>query len=288
MLGIVLVDKPKGMSSHDAVYRLRRALGIRKIGHAGTLDPLATGLLVMAVGDATRFLPYLTTNPKTYRGAAQLGRSTTTQDSEGETVEEFPCAHVGYDEVAAACSEMTGQIRQVPPMYSAVKVGGKRLYKMARQGVELDRQTREVLVSQFSCLSYDRGRFEFEVTCSSGTYVRTLVHDLGANLGVGAHMTELRRLRAGAFDVAAAKPPEEVTADDVLPLEQALAPLPCVPVPPIAVAKARNGNDVALHIEVDGDTVCLLDDGEVFAIAKRMGSFWRPIRCVPIEKKSPG
>src|SRR5688572_30119921 len=146
MLGVALVDKPQGMSSHDAVYGARRALGIRKIGHAGTLDPNATGLLVMAIGDATRFLPYLQVEPKVYEAVAKLGIATTTQDVEGDVVAIRPVPKLTRDQIQAEASKLTGEIDQIPPMYSAIQVGGQRLYKLARKGEVVERAPRSVRV----------------------------------------------------------------------------------------------------------------------------------------------
>ena len=281
MLGIGLVDKPLGLSSHDAIYRVRRALGIRKIGHAGTLDPNATGLLVMAVGQATRFLPYLVTDPKTYTGVARLGVSTSTQDSEGEILQERP-VNVELSQIEAAAAKFVGSILQLPPMYSAIQVNGIRLYKLARQGVEVDREARQVTIQEFVVSGLAGDELSFTVTCSAGTYIRTLVNDLGEALGCGAHLMSLRRTRSGHFSVKDASPPEELTPAKLLTLEDALAPLPMVRLPePIANA-ARHGNEFPLSGEVQGDTLGLLGEEGLFAIARRLPSgMWGPERVLP-------
>lgn len=282
MSGILLVDKPAGISSHDAIYRVRRALGIRKIGHTGTLDPIATGLLVMAVGDATRFLLYLETNPKVYEGTARLGISTTTQDSEGEVVSRRPIDGVELDTIRDAAAQHTGEIEQIPPMFSAVKVEGKRLYKLARQGVEVERKPRRVTVTEFEPLAYGTGLLSFRVQCSTGTYVRTLVHDLGEALCVGAHMTSLRRTRMGRFEVADAKLPESCGIADLTPLEDALSPIPMIRLPEDVAIRARQGNEFAFTGEVPGDLLGLLDDAGFFAIARKLDKgLWQPERVVP-------
>jgi tRNA pseudouridine55 synthase len=282
MLGIALVDKPAGISSHDAIYRARRALGIRKIGHAGTLDPMASGLLVMAVGDATRFLPYLQTDPKTYVGEARLGVTTTTQDAEGEVVETRDAQGVTRSAIERAAKALVGDIEQIPPMYSAVKIGGERLYKLARKGKEVERAPRRVTVSMFTVTAAAVGAFSFEVVCSTGTYVRTLVHDLGERVGVGAHLTSLRRTRSGAFSVEDASAPNLLTESGLLTLEQALAHLPAIRLPEPQTERARHGNDFPFAGKVAGEHIALLDERGVFAVARRIEEgVWRPERALP-------
>lgn len=284
MLGILLVDKPPRISSHDAIYRVRRALDIRKVGHTGTLDPIATGLLVMAVGDATRFLPFLTTDPKTYVGSAQLGISTTTQDSEGEVVESRSVDGVNAKQIAEACGAFVGQIEQIPPMYSAVKVDGNRLYKLARKGIEVDRKLRVVEISDFECMAYQNGTFEFRVVCSSGTYIRTLVHDLGERLGVGAHMTALRRTQMGSFNVEDAVAPEDTIPEGLLPLQSCFEPMPMVSLPEPDAERVRHGNEFALAAEVQGTLLGVIDENGLYAIAKRLDDqLWRPVRNLPSD-----
>jgi tRNA pseudouridine55 synthase len=282
MLGIALVDKPAGISSHDAIYRARRALGLRKIGHAGTLDPMASGLLVMAVGDATRFLRYLQTDPKTYVGEARLGVTTTTQDAEGEVVETREAQGVTRSAIERAAESFVGEIDQIPPMYSAVKIGGERLYKLARKGKEVERAPRRVTVSMFTVTAAAVGAFSFEVVCSAGTYVRTLVHDLGERVGVGAHLTSLRRTRSGAFSVEDASAPDLLTESGLLTVEQALAHLLAIRLPEPQTERANHGNDFAFAGEVANERVALLDERGVFAVARRIEeNVWRPERALP-------
>ncbi len=197
---ILLVDKPKGITSFDVIRRLRRALGIKKMGHAGTLDPMATGLLVVLVGrEATRLQDRFMALPKTYTGTLRLGEATPSQDAESEVVERRDPSGVTDAALDAARADLEGEILQRPPMYSAVKVGGERLYKKARRGETVEREPRPVTVYRF-VLGERRGPdVDFEVACSKGTYVRTLAHDLGAALGVGAHLTALRREAIGPF-----------------------------------------------------------------------------------------
>ena len=213
--GILLVDKPQGITSHDVVSRVRRAAGTRKVGHAGTLDPLATGLLVLGLNSSTRLLTFLVGLDKTYEATIRLGVATTTDDSEGETTATHDASAVADDAIDAGVRALSGPISQVPTTVSAIKVNGRRAYDLAREGVEVELKARDVTVSEFSV--HDRrtaevvdeaGRtvtvrdLDVRVRCSSGTYVRALARDLGAGLGVGGHLTALRRTTVGPFDVA--------------------------------------------------------------------------------------
>jgi tRNA pseudouridine55 synthase len=196
--GFLVVDKPAGMTSHDVVDRVRRALGTRKVGHAGTLDPDATGVLLVGVGRATRLLRYVGALPKSYVGEVVLGTETTTLDSSGEVVATFDMAGVGLEEARAAAAGFVGDILQVPPMVSALKVGGRRLHELARAGVEVEREARPVTVHRFDVTGWaEPGVLSVEVDCSGGTYVRSLAADLGRALGGGAHLRNLRRTAIG-------------------------------------------------------------------------------------------
>lgn len=239
--GVLVVDKPAGITSHDVVARVRRALGIRRVGHTGTLDPAATGVLVCAVGRGTRLVQFLQGGPKTYAATMVLGRETDSQDADGEIVAEADASHLAEDDVCAAFKHFVGDIDQVPPMVSAVKVGGERLHAKARRGEVVDREPRRVTVHDLVLDEFtpgERATASFLVTCSAGTYVRTLAHDVGQRLGVGASLTALRRLATGGFGVEDALPLDEVVrlgeAHDLrghlLPLEVALRLLPTVTV----------------------------------------------------------
>jgi len=221
--GILLVDKPGGMTSHDVVARARKALGTRKIGHAGTLDPMATGLLVLGVGPATRLLTYLVGLDKTYLATIRLGAATDTDDAEGEvtaTAGEGLVAAVTDAAIAAGIAELTGDISQVPSTVSAIKVDGRRAYDRARAGEEVVLKARAVTVSRFDVLAARRTEELIEldvvVDCTSGTYIRALARDLGSALGVGGHLGALRRTRIGDFDVAEAVPAEAMDAGRLL------------------------------------------------------------------------
>lgn len=205
--GLVVVDKEPGWTSHDVVARVRRVFDQRRVGHAGTLDPDATGVLLVGLGRMTRLLRFLSSLDKEYTTEIVLGRATTTLDASGEVVGEWDMGGVGLDEVRGAAARLTGRIEQVPPMVSAVKVEGRRLHALARQGVEVERRPRAVTVHRFDVAPADEpGVYRATVVCSSGTYVRVLAADLGAALGGGAHLRALRRTRIGSFGEADARP----------------------------------------------------------------------------------
>ena len=213
MIGFLVVDKEAGWTSHDVVARCRRILGEQRVGHAGTLDPGATGLLVVGVSRATRLLRYLSGVDKEYHGEVVLGATTTTLDDEGEVIERFDMSGITLDEVRAAAAALTGEFDQMVPMVSAVKVGGQRLYKLARAGTEVERPVRRVRVERFDMSQGpEPGKFCLDVHCSSGTYVRVLAADLGAALGGGAHLRRLRRTRVGPFDESNAQTLDEIGA----------------------------------------------------------------------------
>jgi tRNA pseudouridine55 synthase len=236
--GILLVDKPPGITSHDVVDIERRALGTRKIGHAGTLDPMATGLLVLGVGRATRLLRYLGDLPKTYQGTGRLGEETDTLDADGVVVRTAP-VHASREDVAGACRAMVGERLQAPPAYSAVKVGGRKLYDAARAGEAVQAPARRIRVDAFDVTEFDGSGFGFVVTCSGGTYVRVLVADVGSALGCGAHLARLRRTAIGPFRVADARPPGEAGP---LPIERAVAHLPRLVLGPEEARVASSGS----------------------------------------------
>jgi tRNA pseudouridine55 synthase len=235
--GLLLVDKPSGMTSHDAVDVVRRSLGTRKVGHAGTLDPMATGLLVLGVGRATRLLRYLGELPKTYVATGRLGEETDTLDADGEIVRTAP-VDVSLAEVERACASLVGESMQAPPAYSAAKVGGRRLYDAARRGEVLEARPRPIRVDAFAVSAFDGRDLEARVTCSGGTYVRVLVADVGRSLGCGAHLVRLRRTAIGSFQVEDARPPGEATLQ---PLERAVRHLPGIRLEPEEARAASHG-----------------------------------------------
>lgn len=203
--GIVIVDKPAGLTSHDVVARVRRLAGIRRVGHAGTLDPMATGVLVLGLNRATRLLGHLALTEKAYDATVRLGAATVTDDAEGEVVARTPADHVTDDDIAAGLAALTGAIEQVPSAVSAVKVDGQRAYKRVREGEKVNLPPREVIVHELvsSAVRRSAGTVDVDahVVCSSGTYVRALARDLGAALGVGGHLIALRRTRVGPYGI---------------------------------------------------------------------------------------
>jgi tRNA pseudouridine55 synthase len=228
MSGLVIVDKPGGMTSHDVVARIRRLAGTRKVGHAGTLDPMATGVLVVGVEKATRLLGYLTLTEKEYAATIRLGQSTNTDDAEGEITATATAAGVSAETLAKEVARLTGEILQVPPAVSAVKVGGQRAYKLTRAGAAPELAPRPVTVHEFTVTATraagDRLDVDAIVRCSSGTYIRALARDLGAALGTGGHLTRLRRTRVGGYGIEQASTLEQLAERfDVLPLEDAAA-----------------------------------------------------------------
>ena len=276
--GILLLDKPIGPTSHDAVARVRRAAGLRRVGHAGTLDPLASGLLLLGLGPAARFLEYLVGQDKTYETTVRLGQATTTYDAEGEVTAERP-VDVSAAQLAAALDAFRGPIHQRVPPHSAVKRDGRPLYESARRGVTLDLPEREVVIHALDLLAFDPPFVSLRVACSSGTYIRSLAHDLGAALGSGGHVAALRRTAVGAFAVTSAVPLDALTPESVaaalLPPEAAVQHLPRIEVGESeairlslgqrlpAAADATQGNAAAFGpggrflgvVEVDGDVI---------------------------------
>jgi tRNA pseudouridine55 synthase len=237
--GILLVDKRSGSTSHDAVAHVRRALGTKKVGHAGTLDPMASGLLVVGVGRATRLLRFIGSLPKTYVGTFRLGVQTTTLDADGDVTRTTSASTVTDAALRAAMTAKLGTSEQRPPAFSAVKVGGRKLYEAARSGQTLEASTRPVRIDRFDLLARRGDDVDFEAIVGGGTYVRVLVADVGEALGVGAHLIALRRTAVGAFDVADAAPPDE--PGPLLPAESAVAHLPHVAVDEEEAVAASHG-----------------------------------------------
>ena len=226
--GLVVVDKPGGMTSHDVVARIRRMAGTRRVGHAGTLDPMATGVLVVGVEKATRLLGYLTLTEKQYDATIRLGQSTSTDDADGEITGGAPAKDVSAETLAQAVEDLTGEILQVPPAVSAIKVDGQRAYRLTRAGAAPELKPRPVTVYQFTVTAIrpagDVLDVDATVRCSSGTYIRALARDLGAALGTGGHLTRLRRTRVGGYGLEGARTLEQLAERfEVMPLAQAAA-----------------------------------------------------------------
>ncbi len=284
--GLVVVDKAAGWTSHDVVAKLRGVLGTKKVGHSGTLDPDATGVLLVGVGTVTRLLRFLTALPKSYTGEVVFGTATSTLDASGEVTATFDMAGVTLADVRAAARALTGDILQVPPMVSAVKVGGQRLHALARAGVEVERAARPVTVSRFDVeATGDPLVFAIDVSCSSGTYIRSLAADLGAALGGGAHLRNLRRTAIGSFTVDAAVPIERVSGDSLLAPADAVRDYPAVGVDDDvadAVAHGKVLERSVLGVDGDGPWAVLDAGGRLLAVYEaHRGSTVKPAVVIP-------
>ena len=229
LAGVLNIDKPAGMTSHDVVNRVRRAAHTRRVGHAGTLDPLATGVLLVCVGRATRLVEYLVGQQKVYEAEIRLGQTTNTYDADGAVTQERPLTFTPQD-LQHALAQFRGEIEQVPPMFSAIKQDGQPLYKLARQGKEVARKSRQVTIDEISVLAWEEPLLTVRVVCSSGTYIRSLAHDLGEVLGCGGHITQLRRTAVGNFEAETAVALNDLSPENIashlLPLDTAVAHLP--------------------------------------------------------------
>jgi tRNA pseudouridine55 synthase len=282
--GIVVVDKPAGMTSHDVVGRCRRIFSTRRVGHAGTLDPMATGVLVVGVDRATKILGLLTAASKSYAATIRLGQTTSTEDAEGELLQSISAEHLTEEEIAAAVAGLRGDIEQVPSAVSAIKVGGRRAYQLVREGQPVELKARSVRIDRFEVSATRRPGggvidLDVDVDCSSGTYIRALARDLGSVLAVGGHLTSLRRTRVGHFELARACSLDELaeqprlnwTLDDacllvfprrVLNPEQAEATSHGRPLPPAGID----------GVYADSD-----EDGRVIALLRDEGSRTKPV-----------
>jgi tRNA pseudouridine55 synthase len=268
--GLLIVDKPAGWTSHDVVAKLRRVANTRRVGHAGTLDPMATGVLVVGVGRATRLLGHLSLADKDYDATIRLGATTTTDDADGEVVEEHDADGVADDAIAVSMQRLTGDIEQVPAAVSAIKVDGVRAYERARQGETIELASRPVRVDRFELVRRDGRDLDVRVTCSTGTYVRALARDLGADLGVGAHLTRLRRTRVGGFTIDHAATVADLERDLVItPLPEAVAAaFPRVEVSDEQARRIAHGQRLVLALPgspagvfaPDGRVIALVED----------------------------
>ena len=274
MNGIILIDKPQDWTSHDVVAKLRGILHERRIGHSGTLDPLATGLLVVFVGRATRAVEFAEADSKEYIAGLRLGLSTDTQDISGNVIAE--CSDLPDEgAVRRAVNSFIGDIEQIPPMYSAVKIGGKKLYELARKGQSVERAPRKITVSSIEIIGREGGDYLLKIACSKGTYVRTLCNDIGASLGCGACMSSLRRVRAGAFSIEDAHSIDEVEnaanegqlVDIMLPVDTLFSALPELKVPESTANRLKTGNIIKISA-ADGDYRVYSDSAEFLLVGK--------------------
>lgn len=268
--GVAVVDKPAGCTSHDVVGRCRRIFGQRKVGHGGTLDPDATGVLLVGLGRATRLLRFLAPLPKSYVAEVVLGSATSTLDDSGEVLATYDMAGVGLDDIRAAAAAFMGDIDQIPPMVSAVSVGGRRLHELARAGIEVERAARPVTVYRLDVAEgSEPGVYRIDVDCSSGTYVRSLAADLGAALGGGAHLRRLRRTAVGAFTVDEATPLDDLGPDHVLPPAVAVRHLPAVSADAMTAEAVSYGKVLDVDWPGNGPWAVLDSAGALLAVYER-------------------
>jgi tRNA pseudouridine55 synthase len=302
--GVLVIDKPQGPSSHDVVASIRRVLKVKKVGHTGTLDPTATGVLPLVLGQATKLARYFTGGDKTYLATMRLGISTETLDAAGAVTRERPVT-ISPDELVATVKKFVGQIEQIPPMYSAKKIQGQKLYELARQGVEVPREAKCVTIYAIKIHSLDLPSMVIEVQCSVGTYVRVLAQDIGEAAGCGAHLAALQRLRAGSFTLEQAmtlhealEHPEKAVAA-VVPIEVALKDIPSISLPSnlvhqvglgyqLTVADLRNLDVPSLAIEQP--VILRADAGAMVAVARtviatgELGQHRRDARALKTER----
>jgi len=287
----VVVDKPAGWTSHDVVGKLRRVYGTRRVGHAGTLDPMATGVLLVGVGKATRLLRFLQDTQKSYDGDVTFGVATDTLDAEGRIVEERD-VDLELARVQNAAAAFVGEIDQVPPMVSALKVDGKKLYELAREGKEVERKARHITVSRFDLDNWRDGvhpTATLHVDCSSGTYVRVLAQDLGLSLGVPAHLSALRRTAVGRFTLADATPIDVIESDPAAalrPIEAAVSTLPAVSLDEREAVDIRHGRKVPWTDRIDGPHA-LFDGSTLLAVAEPRGGALCPTIVLAAADESP-
>lgn len=278
MDGVLVVDKPAGPTSHDVVDRARRALGERRVGHTGTLDPFATGVLALCVGRATRLARFLSGGDKVYRASVRLGFATTTDDVTGEPLSPPSPLRPDRAAVEAAIASLVGTFDQLPPAFSARHVGGRRSHELARRGEVVPRRATPVTVHSLQVLSHEDDIVLLEVCCSPGTYVRALARDLGERLGSGGHLVALRRTRSGPFDLGRAVPGDDLAraAESLVPMRELLPELPTARVSPAGRALVAHGRDLGAEHVLDGfpapggDTVRVVDEaGDLLALAVR-------------------
>jgi tRNA pseudouridine55 synthase len=281
--GILLVDKPIGMSSNGALQRAKRLFNAKKVGHTGSLDPLATGMLPLCFGEATKFSQYLLDSDKVYVTTAQLGIQTTTGDKEGEVLASYPVLEHHLQMLDQVLPQFRGSIEQIPPMFSALKHEGKPLYQLARKGIEVERKPRQVTIHRLELLSQTKDQIMLRVRCSKGTYIRTLVEDIGRALGCGAHVSELRRLTVlpyhnsvmytfDALEKIAAELGHTALTQCLLPMETSIQHLPALQLSPSAAFYLRMGQNVRTNATFDNTLLRLLaEDGRFLGLGEVLG-----------------
>jgi tRNA pseudouridine55 synthase len=289
--GLLNVAKPRGLTSHDVVAHIRRLTDERRVGHAGTLDPLARGVLIICLGQATRLSEYIATGRKTYLATLRLGEETDTWDAEGLVIATRPWQGVQRADLEQALLPFRGTIHQVPPMYSAVKHNGKALYKLARKGIVIEREAREVTIDRVDIVSWVPPSVELRITCSGGTYIRALAHDVGQVLQVGAYLADLVRERSGDLTVETAVPPDELEASSnegwqryLLPMQAGLGHLTGVSVDQEQEYEIRQGRLVALPAMAPTPLLYATNQsGALFAILRPVTSgMWQPHKVLDV------
>jgi tRNA pseudouridine55 synthase len=284
MDGILNVNKPAGITSYDVVAKIKRLSGERRVGHAGTLDPAATGVLPVCLGRATRVVEFIMGSPKTYLAVIELGVNTDTYDASGTVTSRSDYSCVSRKLVETALDSFRGDIQQAPPMYSALKYGGRPLYELAREGRNIERPSRIVSIQSLAVIEWEPPRFTLEVTCGRGTYIRSLAHDLGQALGCGAHLVSLARTRYGPFDIRAAVALPQLESGDwqhfLYPADFVLQDLPAVTLNDTRVAAMKNGQILDLGgISPAGAELCraYAEDGRLLGILRRLNEEkWQP------------
>lgn len=282
--GVLVVDKPVGMTSHDVVQVVRKGTGIRRAGHTGTLDPRASGVLVILVGPAVRLSEYVSASDKRYQATLRLGSTTDTYDAEGVTTEPVAVDHLTEEAFEEALKQFEGEIDQVPPPYSAVKVKGKKAYEMARKGEPVKLEPRKIQVYSLELLEWAPPEAVIDVYCSSGTYVRSLANDLGRDLGVGAHLVGLRRTKSGQFSlrdaVSLRRLEEAFDAGNwyqfLIPAAEALADWPSIELDPDQVEKVRHGHRVPADPDAEGMARGISSQGDLVALLEVIDGEWQP------------
>lgn len=266
MDGVIVLNKPKGKTSHDMVYFIRKLTHIKRVGHTGTLDPMAEGVLPICIGKATKAADMLTASDKRYTAVLTLGKTTDTLDAEGEVTSEsdVTCTE---EQIRAAVGEFVGEIEQIPPMYSAIKKDGKKLYELAREGIEIERESRRVTIYSIDILKIEEKNVTIDVRCSKGTYIRTLCDDIGARLGCGAYMTSLVRTQSGMFSIENSYSPDELDgdiSDKLIPTDRLFSHMKSVKVNDFLAGKVKNG--VPLRLKN-------LDEGGEYRVYDENGNF---------------
>lgn len=284
MDGILNINKPLGLTSHDVVAQVRRAAGQKRVGHAGTLDPLATGVLLVCLGRATRLVEYLMGQKKVYEATVKLGQSTATYDAEGEVTLTRPVPALTLPQLEEALNPFRGEIEQVPPMYSALKQKGQPLYKLARAGVEVERPSRPVTIYQLTLLAWQEPELQLEIHCSAGTYIRSLAHDLGELLGCGGHLTALKRTAVGTFTTEKALDLTTLTPaiiqEHLLPLTAGVQHLPQLTIADEMAQDLLNGKTVPAE-QPAGLTAAFTPAGQFVGLISAAEGIWHAEKMFP-------